>query len=268
MKSRRKSFGPFGTFRSTYRTFTLHPSPRIKRLKGLETQDEARYLAGRNSRTKEWIRLLRIALEFIRGMKSLRDVGPAITVFGSARFPETHPYYDLARKMGTALAREGFTVMTGGGSGIMEAANRGTKEAGGHSIGCTIRLPREQRPNAYLDKIANFYYFFVRKIMLVKYSYAFIILPGGFGTLDEMTEAITLIQTGKLYDFPVILMGTDYWRGYYQWIQDTVIKNGAVEQEEINFMHLTDNPEEAIQIIRTTIQGLKLTLTPIKSTVD
>lgn len=248
----------------------FHPQPRIKRLQQLQSniQAEAQYLAGRNSRIKEVIRLLRIALEFLRGMRALHDVGPAITVFGSARFTENHPYYDLARKVGAALAREGFTIMTGGGPGIMEAANRGAQEVGGSSVGCNIRLPHEQSSNPYLDKVVTFYYFFVRKIMLVKYSYAFIILPGGIGTLDEMMEAITLISTGKLYDFPVILMGTEYWKGYYDWIQGVLVKNGAVNADDLNFVHMTDDPEEAVRIINLTIQGLGIQLAPIRSSIE
>jgi len=248
----------------------IYPKPRIKRLQQLEAdvRAEAQYLAGRNSRPRELRRVMRIAFEFLRGMMALHRIGPAVTVFGSARFKEGHPYYQLGQAVGAALAREGYTVITGGGPGIMEAANRGAKETGGHSIGCNIRLPHEQSPNKYLDKVVVFYYFFVRKVMLVKYSYAFIILPGGIGTLDEMTEALTLIQTGKLYDFPVILMGTDYWKGYWDWIHGVLVKNGAVNATDLSFVHLTDDPQEAIRIIHKTVQGLGLALTPIRSTVD
>jgi uncharacterized protein (TIGR00730 family) len=233
-----------------------------------DVQGEAQYLAGRHTKLQELIRLFRIGREFFRGMRALHFIGPAVTVFGSARFKEGSPYYDLSRSLGHILAREGYTVMTGGGPGLMEAANRGAKEAGGYSVGCNIILPHEQRPNRYIDKLVTFYYFFVRKVMLVKYSYAFVFLPGGFGTLDEMTEAITLIQTGKLYDFPVILMGTDYWAGYYTWIQDVMTKHGAVSAQELTFLHMTDSPEETVQIIRNTIQGLGVSLTPIKAVVD
>lgn len=246
----------------------MQKSTRAKRLKFIKTTEEAKYLAGRNSRYREWVRIVRIFFEFLRGMRKLHKIGPAITVFGSARFHEGNPYYELARKMGTLLAYEGFTVMTGGGPGIMEAANRGAKEAGGKTVGCTMILPKEQVPNRYLDHLVTFYYFFVRKVMLVKYSYAFIILPGGFGTLDEMNEAITLIQTGKLYDFPVILMGSKYWNDYYQWIHNVLIQSGAAGKGEVSFLHLTDDPQEAIQIIRNVTQGLHLTLTPIRSTID
>jgi uncharacterized protein (TIGR00730 family) len=248
----------------------FRPQPKVKRLQHLRlaVRGEAQYLAGRNSRFKELTRVFRISAEFIRGMRALHQVGPAITVFGSARFKEGHRFYELGRHMGAALAQEGYTVITGGGPGIMEAANRGAKEAGGASIGCNIILPHEQGSNPYVDKVATFYYFFVRKVMLVKYSYAFVILPGGMGTLDEMTEAITLIQTGKLYDFPVILMGKEYWQGFYDWIQNVLIKNGAVAPDDLKFVYMTDDPKEAIQMINSTVQGLGIHLTPIRSTVD
>ncbi|MEO5969671.1 MAG: TIGR00730 family Rossman fold protein [Bdellovibrionia bacterium] len=248
----------------------VYPVPRVKRLSQLDedSSGEALYLAGRNSRYKELIRLLRISIEFFRGMFSLNKVGPSITVFGSARFKQDHPFYQLGIQIGKALAKEGFTVITGGGPGIMEAANRGAKEAGGYSIGCNIRLPHEQGPNPYLDRVVTFYYFFVRKVMLVKYSYAFVILPGGFGTLDEMMEAITLIQTGKLHDFPVILMGVDYWKGFMSWMQDVLVKNGTIEARDLKFLHLTDDSEEAIRIILKTTRGLGLQLATLKSVVD
>ncbi len=248
----------------------FEPHPQVKRLQTLkdQAQHEAQFLAGRHSRLEELIRIFRIFVEFFRGTRALYHIGPAITVFGSARFKPDHLYYKLGVEIGAALAREGFTVMTGGGPGIMEAANRGAQQAGGKSVGCCIVLPREQTNNSYLDKIVTFYYFFVRKVMLVKYSYAFVILPGGMGTLDEMSEAITLIQTGKLYDFPVILVGREYWNGFFQWIEETMIKNGATTKEELAFLHLTDDPKEVIQIIQQTIDGLELKLTPLQSAAD
>jgi uncharacterized protein (TIGR00730 family) len=247
----------------------FRPRARIKRLKDFSAvQSEAQFLAGRHSRIYEFFRLLRISREFIRGFMKLHFIGPAITVFGSARFREGHPFYDLGRRIGAALAREGYTVMTGGGPGLMEAANRGAKEAGGMTVGCNIVLPHEQDPNPYLDVVVTFYYFFVRKVMLVKYSYAFVIMPGGMGTLDEMSEAVTLIQTGKLYDFPVILVGTEYWRGFMDWVKDTLVKNQAVSPDDLTFLHVTDDPDEVVRIIRNTVQGLGLKLHPISSTVD
>ena len=168
------------------------------------------------------MRAARIFCEFIRGFRTLHFVGACVTVFGSARFTENHPYYDLARQCGAELAKAGFTVMTGGGPGIMEAANRGAKETGGRSIGCNIQLPREQKPNPFVDQWITFRHFFVRKVMLVKYSYAFIALPGGFGTLDEIFETATLIQTGKIRDFPLVLMGIEYWRPFWTLCLSTV----------------------------------------------
>ena len=162
---------------------------------------EIQFLEGSRSRTRETLTLFRICVEFVRGFRALRSLGPCVTVFGSARFGESSPYYEQARQLSRALAQKGFTILTGGGPGIMEAANRGAIEAGGKSVGCNIILPHEQKPNPFLTRVVTFYYFFVRKVMLVKYSQAYVILPGGFGTLDEMTEALTLIQTKKLqYD--------------------------------------------------------------------
>jgi uncharacterized protein (TIGR00730 family) len=226
------------------------------RIKNENLYGEVQFLAGRHSRSWETLRLFRIAFEFIRGFRALQDIGPAITIFGSARFNEKTPYYELAKNVGAALAAEGFTIMTGGGPGLMEAANRGAKEKGGPSIGCNIILPHEQEPNRFLDKVVTFYYFFVRKVMLVKYSYAYICLPGGLGTLDEMTEAMTLIQTGKLYNFPVILVGKDYWKGFYDWVQGTLVKSGAVSPQDLDFVHLVDTPDDIIRIIRNLVNTL------------
>lgn len=247
----------------------FRPKPRIKRLNPSgHVQSEAEFLSARRSRLYEMARLMRIGMEFWRGFMGLHGIGPAVTVFGSARFKEGHPHYELGRRIGAALAREGFAVITGGGPGIMEAASRGAKETGGETVGCNIVLPHEQQPNPYLDRVVTFYYFFVRKVMLVKYSYAFVILPGGMGTLDELTEAITLIQTGKLYDFPVILMGRDYWEGMMTWIRDVLMKNGAISERDLDFVHVTDDPAEAMRIIQRTTQGLRLRLRALPSTVD
>ncbi len=237
--------------RSAPKTIQAYRNQMQKELKG-----EAHFLAGRHSRTSETLRLLRIALEFIRGFRALQNIGPAITIFGSARFKEGSPHYTLAQNVGAALAAEGFTIITGGGPGMMEAANRGAKEKGGTNIGCNIILPHEQEPNPFLDKVITFYYFFVRKVMLIKYSYAYICLPGGLGTLDEMTEAMTLIQTGKLYDFPVILVGKEYWKGFYDWVQGTLVKSGAVSPSDLDFVHLVDTPDEVLAIIRNLVERL------------
>lgn len=240
------------------------PQSRLKRLE--QSQSEAKFLAGRHTWWAELGRLVRIVGEFIHGFRGMHGLGPAVTVFGSARFREGQATYELARKVGAGIAKDGYTVITGGGPGVMEAASRGAKEAGGKTLGCNIVLPYEQRPNAYLDRVVTFSYFFVRKVMLVKYSYAFVILPGGIGTLDEMTEALTLIQTGKLYDFPVILVGKRYWQGYLDWVRETLIKEGTVSEGDLNFMHVTDDPEEVTLILRKAAQGIGLKLASIYST--
>lgn len=215
--------------------------------------EEAKFLEGRHSRLYEFLRVIKIALEFIKGFRTLHFVGPSITVFGSARIGESHPYYALAQKTSELLSRAGFTIMTGGGPGLMEAANKGaqkgSREGGGLSLGCNIMLPHEQKPNPYLDKVVTFYYFFVRKVMLIKYSHAYVIFPGGFGTLDEMTEALTLIQTGKLRHFPVVLMGTNYWAGFIQWLKASPLAENAIKLEDLELIHLTDDPDETLQII-------------------
>ncbi|HSK28405.1 MAG TPA: TIGR00730 family Rossman fold protein, partial [Candidatus Limnocylindria bacterium] len=192
-----------------------------------------RFLAGPQQRLEELMRTARIFCEFVRGFRTLHFVGPCVTVFGSARFTANHPCYELARQCGAELAKAGFTVITGGGPGIMEAANRGAKETGGRSIGCNIQLPREQKPNPYVDQFITFRYFFVRKVMLVKYSYAFIALPGGFGTLDEICETATLIQTGKIRDFPLVLMGKEYWRPLLQFMSERMVNEQAIDQADV-----------------------------------
>ena len=184
--------------------------------------------------------------EFIRGFRALHFVGPCVTVFGSARFDENHRYYHLAREIGRQLARQGFTTMTGGGPGIMEAANRGAQEEGGRSIGCNIVLPEEQAPNAYLDKIVTFRYFFVRKVMLVKYSKAFVIMPGGFGTMDEAFEAATLIQTGKIFNFPIIFVGRDYWDELFDFMQKRMLSEGTISPADMGRFVATDSVDDVV----------------------
>ncbi len=209
---------------------------------------EIPFLEGPGARGSELLRALRISAEFVRGFRTLHFVGPCVTVFGSARFGEEHLSYQLAREMGRRIARAGFTVMTGGGPGIMEAANRGARDVGGRSIGCNIELPREQEPNPYLDRFLTFRYFFVRKVMLVKYSYAFVVLPGGFGTLDELFEAATLIQTGKIRDFPVILMDTEFWRPLRD-LLESMRARGTIDSADLARLTFTDSPDEAMQRI-------------------
>jgi uncharacterized protein (TIGR00730 family) len=183
----------------------------------------------------------------MRGFRALHFVGACVTVFGSARFKADHPYYDLGREVGARLARAGFTVMTGGGPGIMEAANRGAREAGGRSIGCNIELPQEQQPNPYLDRWITFRHFYVRKVMLVKYSYAFIALPGGFGTLDEMFEIATLVQTGKVREFPIVLIGRDFWSPLTAFVCNRLLVEGTIDPGDEQRLQLTDSPEEAVE---------------------
>ncbi len=202
-------------------------------------------LHGPNRRLKELMLIFGVAREFLAGFRALHFVGPCITVFGSARFEEDHPYYILARQMGAAIAKLGFTVMTGGGPGIMEAANRGAKDVGGRSVGCNIRLPFEQKHNPYLDRWVTMDYFFVRKVMLSKYSYGFIIMPGGFGTLDEMFEALTLIQTRKVRNFPVVVMGTEFW-SEMRGLIDHMVKGSTISPEDIDLICWTDSVDEAI----------------------
>ena len=210
---------------------------------------EQQMLAGPESRWTEIRRALRIMGEYVRGFRALHFMGPAVTVFGSARFGEEHRYYALARTMGRRLGESGFTVLTGGGPGIMEAANRGAHEVGAPSIGCNIVLPHEEDPNPYVDDFVEFHYFFVRKVMLVKYSYAFVAMPGGFGTLDEIFETATLVQTGKILDFPVVLMGCDFWQPMLDFLADRMLAEQTIDRSDIERLVVTDDPEEALEVI-------------------
>ena len=215
-----------------------------------EDGPERNLLLGRRSRLAELRSALEIFTEYMRGLRALHFVGPCVTVFGSARFPDGHPYYELARALGEGLAREGWTVVTGGGPGIMEAANRGAREAGGRSIGCNIVLPREQEPNPYLDRYVEFDHFFVRKVMLVKYSHAFVVLPGGFGTMDEVFETLTLMQTGKIEHFPIVAMGRDYWRHLTTFLNQTMVAQGTIDGRDLELVIGTDAVDEALAHIR------------------
>ncbi len=216
-------------------------------------------LEGPQSRLKELVLLFKIGRDFLQGIRALHFVGPCVTVFGSARFKEDHPFYRLAREVGAAAAGLGFTVMTGGGPGVMEAANRGAREAGGRSVGCNIELDFEQEPNKYLDRWVTCRYFFVRKVLLMKYSYGFVVLPGGFGTLDELTEALTLIQTRKILQFPVVLMGTDYWAPFMAMLR-TMIDAGTISAADLDLMLVTDSiPDATAHLEHYAVQhfGLK-----------
>jgi uncharacterized protein (TIGR00730 family) len=215
---------------------------------------ESRFLHGPQSRSYEFGKAISVFREMIYGFRKLHFVGPCVTVFGSARFPETHPYYILAREVGALLAKKGFSVMTGGGPGIMEAANRGAKDAGGKSIGCNIVLPKEQSANPYLDTWVDFEHFFVRKLMLIKYSYAFIVMPGGFGTMDELFEVLTLIQTGKVQDFPVALMGKDFYAPGIDMIRQ-MVERKTIDLADQDKLIISDDPKEVVNAV--TEQAMK-----------
>lgn len=202
-------------------------------------------------RTDPW-RVLRIQAEFVEGFGALSELPRAVTVFGSARCKPDDPWYATAEQIGAALATEGFAVITGGGPGAMEAANRGARKAGGMSVGLGIELPVEQGMNEYVDLGVNFRYFFARKTMFVKYSQAFICLPGGFGTLDELFEALTLVQTKKITRFPVVLVGTDHWAGLVDWIRERLAATGKIAETDLSLIHVTDDVQEAVQIVRET----------------
>jgi uncharacterized protein (TIGR00730 family) len=219
-------------------------------LLGMVKNAEKHFLRGRQERAQELESAVRYFLEFLHGFESLDFEQPVVTVFGSARFREGHEHYELARALGRRLAEEGYAVMTGGGPGIMEAANRGAREDGGLSVGCKIVLPHEQKPNPYLDRFIEFEHFFVRKVMLVKYSSAFVVLPGGFGTLDEAFEVLTLIQTDKLERFPVVVMGGEFWSSLGEFIGRTLVEAGTISPRDFQLLGAASDPDEAIRLIR------------------
>jgi uncharacterized protein (TIGR00730 family) len=220
---------------------------------GLSTPQAIRFLQGPQQRSFELGRAISVFREMIYGFRKLHFVGPCVTVFGSARFDENHRYYQLAREVGRLLAKAGFTVMTGGGPGIMEAANRGAKDVpGAKSIGCNIILPKEQHPNPYVDQWIDFEHFFVRKLMLIKYSYAFIVLPGGFGTMDELFEVLTLIQTGKLEDFPVALMGTDFYEPGIAQLK-LFVERATIDPLDLSKLTVSDDPVQVVNGVTETV---------------
>jgi len=223
-----------------------HPHASIlEQLAGAESQ----FLTRGRDRGDDLESAVRVFLEFLRGME-LMDIGrPVVTVFGSARFDENHRYYKLARSLGQRLAENGFAVMTGAGPGIMEAANRGCKEAGGLSLGANIHLPHEQQPNPYVDRYVEFEHFFVRKVMLVKYSCAFVAMPGGFGTLDEVFETLTLMQTGKIEAFPVVCMGTEFWHEMNDFLANTLVTEKTIAPEDLDLLHYTNDCADAASYI-------------------
>ena len=219
---------------------------------------EINFLDGPRSRWQELVMTLRVAREFVRGFRALHFVGPCVTVFGSARFKEDHPYYQQARELSGEIAKLGFTIMTGGGPGIMEAANRGARDVAGRSVGCNIVLPFEQAHNPYLDRWVNIRYFFVRKVLLVKYSYAFVVCPGGFGTLDEFFEALTLIQTNKIHNFPIVIFGKDFHHGLIAHIE-TMKQRATISPDDTKLFLITDDIQEATAYISQAIGQFGLT---------
>ena len=223
------------------------------------TQDEQLLESPRGdefTHTDTW-RVFRIMGEFVQGFEELASITRGISIFGSARTSPDDPDYEAARETAALLAREGFAVITGGGPGIMEAANRGAAEAGGISVGCNIELPFEQGANPYQTRSLTFHYFFVRKMMFVKYSLGFIIFPGGFGTLDELFEALTLIQTQKIRNFPVVLFGSEYWRELLNWIRNDAMRSGKVAPQDLELLHVTDSPEEVVRIVVESQSSLR-----------
>lgn len=217
---------------------------------GAAAHREQIFLQGPHTRTHELRQIIRVAWEMLRGFRVLHFVGPCVTVFGSARFTADHPFYGLARKIGSQLGELGFTVMTGGGPGLMEAANRGARDVGARSVGCNITLPQEQQPNPYLDHWLTVRYFFIRKLMLIKYSYGFIVMPGGFGTLDELFESLELLQNKKILSFPLVLIGKEYWLPLATFFKEMVAV-GTIDRADLDLLLLTDSVEEAMAHIRT-----------------
>ena len=218
------------------------------------SNDERIFLEGPGTRKSELKFVFRMARDFLRGFRVFHFVGPCVTVFGSSRIGEDHPYYELGRRVGRSVAELGFAVMTGGGPGLMEAANRGAQEAGGLSVGCAITLPQEGSPNPYLDRWVDIHYFFIRKVFLFKYSYAFIGLPGGVGTMDEIFEAVTLIQTQKIAHFPIVLMGEKYWENLMVFLRQ-MAEEGTISSSDLELFLVTDSVEEAVAHIETHVKN-------------
>jgi uncharacterized protein (TIGR00730 family) len=215
----------------------------------MEPKKEIQFLEGPQSRWKDFIYTLSVLFEFIKGFRALHFVGPCVTIFGSARFKEDHKYYEQARALAAEIAQLGFTIMTGGGPGLMEAANRGAKDVGGRSVGCNIVLPVEQHPNSYLDRWVNIKYFFIRKTLLIKYSYAFVVMPGGFGTLDEFYEAVTLVQTKKINMFPIIIFDRSFYKEILEH-NERMVKEGTISKADERLFLITDSIKEAIDFIK------------------
>ena len=233
-------------------------------LKGL-AGTEKQFLSGKRDRGADLESAVRIFLEFLQGFEFFSDIDrPCVTVFGSARFAPGHRYYEMARQLGSHLANSGYAVMTGGGPGIMEAANRGAKEAGGLSLGCNIILPHEQSANPYLDRFIEMDHFFVRKVMLVKYSRAFVVMPGGFGTLDEAFETLTLIQCHKLERFPIVAMGSDFWEEMRTFGRGALLREATISPEDLDLLKVTDSPDEAVRYIQEEL----VQVSAVPATID
>jgi uncharacterized protein (TIGR00730 family) len=211
--------------------------------------EEKQYLVDALSIDESW-RIFRIMAEFVEAVEELSHIGHAVSIFGSARVAPEDEYYQKAEEVARLLAREGFGVITGGGPGIMEAANKGALEGGGKSVGMNIRLPFEQKPNPYANITIDYKYFFIRKVMFIKYAMAYVILPGGFGTMDELFEALTLIQTKRIKSFPVILMGSEYWGGLIEWLRETMLREGKMSEEDLDIIRVIDEPDQVVKHIR------------------
>ncbi|MGE9809133.1 TIGR00730 family Rossman fold protein [Janibacter sp. G1551] len=250
--------------------YRYHKGPvTLRRSKVPGTTTDQRLLDTRGK--SDWVhtdpwRVMRIQSEFVEGFGSLAELGKAISVFGSARTKPDHPTYEIGVRIGAALAKAGYAVITGGGPGAMEAANRGALEAGGTSVGLGIELPFEQGLNDFVDIGVNFRYFFARKTMFVKYAEGFIVLPGGFGTLDELFEAVTLVQTQKVTSFPIVLMGVDYWQGLIDWLRSSALTAGTISAKDLDLLHLTDDVDEAVAYV-TDVEGGRHTM-PVSGTAD
>ena len=225
------------------------PPPNPSLLERVEGAEKL-FLSGRRPGEADLASAVRFFLEFLHAFESFESTQPCVTVFGSSRFGADHPQYRLAREIGSALATAGYAVMTGGGSGIMEAANRGAREAGGVSLGCNIQLPREQKPNQYLDRFIQFEHFFARKVMLVKYSCAFVVMPGGFGTLDEAFEIATLMQTDKLEHFPLIAVGGSFWDHFDRFVRDAMVGSGTISMDETRVIQRAETAAEVVRLVR------------------
>ena len=221
------------------------------------TKLEIKFLSGPQSRWKELTFTISVLFEFIKGFRALHFIGPCVTIFGSARFVDGHPYYEKTEELAGKIAQLGFTILTGGGPGIMEAANKGAQEVGGRSVGCNIKLPHEQKPNPYLDKWVNIKYFFVRKVLLVKYSFAFVVMPGGFGTWDEFFEALTLIQTKMIDEFPIVIFDKEFHQKLNEHIE-LMRKSGTISDQDKQLFLFTDSIDEAVEYIKISVEKFNL----------